>query len=154
MLRSLLTALFLISGSVALADTTIIMTRHGDRDPLGEDLNAKGIARAEALVLAVAEFDISAIYSPDKKRNLDTAAPLAAARNLAVTTVKTFQEEAVMRAVPSGQTVIWIGNTDNLERLFKDLGGEGTAPEFYGDLWILTLHDDGTTTTERRHYGD
>ena len=152
--RFLFPILFLVATTLpALADTVILLTRHGDRDDLAENLNAAGRARAEALVAAVAEFDIAAIFTVSKARNLDTAAPLAANRSLPVVTLAPYDEARTLRAASPGRAVIWIGNTDNLERLFEDLGGEGTPPEFYGDLWVLTLNADGKTTTERRHYG-
>jgi hypothetical protein len=44
--------------------TTIILTRHADRDPLDTDLNDKGRLRAQALVEAVADMNITAIYGP------------------------------------------------------------------------------------------
>ena len=63
--------------NLALApNSTLIVTRHADRN--GEDLNARGRERARALVEAVKDFDIDLIFSPGIKRNLDTAAPLAA----------------------------------------------------------------------------
>ena len=46
------------------ATTTIILTRHADRDPLATELNDKGRLRAQALVAAVADMNITAIYSP------------------------------------------------------------------------------------------
>ena len=88
-----------------MADTTILLTRHGDRVPTSEDLSAAGRARALALVEAVAEFDIVAVYSPDKKRN------------------------------------------------YAALGGTGDPPEFYGDLYIMTLNDESQPKVEIRHYG-
>ena len=43
-------------GGLSLAPgSTLLVVRHGDRD--GEDLNAKGLQRAEALVDAVAAFE-------------------------------------------------------------------------------------------------
>ena len=58
-------------------ETTLIVLRHTDRQGLEGDLSKKGRARAEALVLALRDFEIDAIYSPGIQRNLDTAAPLS-----------------------------------------------------------------------------
>jgi hypothetical protein len=138
----------------SFADTTILLTRHGDRDPLAEELTDAGRARALALVDAVAEFDIVAIYSPDKKRNLDTAAPLAAKLGLSVTILPEFEATPSLRDDHLGQTVIWIGNTDNLVKIYEQLGGTGAPPEFYGDLYILTLVEGRKPVVEIRHYGE
>ncbi len=138
----------------SIADTIILLTRHGDRVPTSEDLNEAGRARALALVEAVAEFDIVAIYSPDKKRNLDTAAPLAAKLGLGVTILPEFEAVPNLRGDHPDRTVIWIGNTDNLVKIYEGLGGTGAPPEFYGDLYILTLADQGPPKVEILHYGE
>ena len=57
--------------------TTVILIRHADRDEYSDELNAKGRERAMALTDAVSDRDITAIYSPNVERNLDTARPLA-----------------------------------------------------------------------------
>ena len=57
--------------------TTVILTRHGDRDTASNVLNEKGRVRAQALVGEIGEMNITAIYSPDLVRNIDTARPLA-----------------------------------------------------------------------------
>jgi hypothetical protein len=139
--------------SPVLGDTIVLLTRHGDRDTLAEDLNEQGRARALALVDAVAEFDIAAIYAPDKKRNLDTAAPLAAKLGLPVTILPEFEATAPLRDDHPGRAVVWIGNTDNLVKIYEQLGGTGAPPEFYGDLYILTLAEGAPPTIETRHYG-
>jgi len=57
--------------------TTVILLRHADRDESTE-LNARGRERAQTLVGVVSGLGITAIYSPDVARNLDTVRPLAA----------------------------------------------------------------------------
>lgn len=152
-LLAILSFLFL-SSTYSFADTIILLTRHGDRVPTSEDLNEAGRARAIALVDAVAEFDIAGIYAPDKKRNLDTAAPLAAKLGLQVTILPEFEAVPNLKADHPDHAVIWIGNTDNLVKIYQALGGTGAPPEFYGDLYILTLADQGPPKVEIRHYGD
>lgn len=151
--QSITVVLALLAPAPTLADTTVLLTRHGDRDTLAEDLNAKGRARAAALPAAVTEFDIAAIYSPDKGRNLDTAAPLAARLGIPVTKLDPLMAADVLRSAYPDRAVIWIGNTDNLVTIFEALGGTGAPPEFYGDIYVLTLTDAGETAVEIRHYG-
>lgn len=151
-LLAILVPMFM-SATYALADTTILLTRHGDRDTLAEDLNAKGRARAAALPAAVAEFDIAAIYAPDKPRNLDTAAPLAEKLGIPVTVLDPRKAAVILRSAYPDRAVIWIGNTDNLVTIFEALGGTGAPPEFYGDIYVLTLTDSGETAVGIRHYG-
>jgi hypothetical protein len=59
------------------AATTVILTRHGDRDSASNVLNEKGRARAQALVGEICDMNITAIYCPNLVRNIDTARPLA-----------------------------------------------------------------------------
>ena len=140
------------SGPVALApESTLIIVRHGDRD--GENLNAKGIARAEALVGAVAEFDLAGLYSPGIQRNLDTAAPLAKARNLPVTRVPQENPTGPLTHRGAGRTVIWIGNKGNINTIWEDLSLTAPAPLAYGDLAIIRSDAQGRVSVESRRFG-
>lgn len=135
--------------------TTLILTRHGDRDPLAEDLNDKGRLRAKALVVAVADMSITAIYSPDLKRNLDTARPLAEYLDLEINVIspaKNTVANTILTQHP-GEAVIWIGNMNNLKGIYNLLGGEGAPPATYGDLYIMEIRDSGAPTVTKQHYG-
>ena len=138
--------------NLALApNSTLIVTRHADRN--GEDLNARGRERARALVEAVKDFDIDLIFSPGIKRNLDTAAPIAVARGLAVNRLP--QEAPTTGLVQSGagKTLIWIGNKGNIAKIWEDLGLSDPMPIEYGDLHIVRADAQGPVTIERRRYG-
>ncbi len=135
--------------------TTIILTRHGDRDPLAEELNDKGRLRAEALVEAVGDMNITAIYSPDLKRNLDTAQPLANHLGIKVEVLgpnKNQVTTAILTRHP-GEVVIWIGNSGNLKGIYSLLGGEGAPPIKYGDLYIVEVKDSGNPVVTKKRYG-
>lgn len=139
------------SGPVALApDTTLVMVRHADR--IGDDLSDLGRARAQALVPALADVPLDAIYSPGIQRNLDTAAPLSAARNLPVT--RRAGENAAPRLArdSAGRSVIWIGNKGNIIPIWADLGLPGPPPLDYGDLHIVRVDAAGRVQVERRRF--
>jgi hypothetical protein len=135
--------------------TTIILTRHSDRDPLAEDLNDKGRLRAEALVEAVGEMNITAIYSPDLKRNLETAKPLAKHLGIEVQVLGSSKNEVVTTILTRhpGETVIWIGNGGNLKEIYSHLRGEGAPPINYGDLYIVEVKDSGDPVVTKKRYG-
>lgn len=138
--------------NLALAPgSTLIVTRHADRD--GEDLNARGRARAQALVRALDGMALDGIYSPGIRRNLDTAAPLAAARALDVNRVPQEAPTATLVRDGAGGTVIWIGNKGNIATIWDDLSLPEPAPLEYGDLHIIRSDAEGTTSIERRRYG-
>ena len=135
--------------------TTIILTRHSDRDPLAEDLNDKGRLRAEALVEAVGDMDITAIYSPDMKRNLETAKPLAKRLGIEVQVLNPSENHVVTTILTRnpGAVVIWIGNSPNLKGIYSLLGGEGAPPINYGDLYIVEVKDSGDPIVTKKRYG-
>ncbi|MGP6088232.1 histidine phosphatase family protein [Antarctobacter jejuensis] len=137
---------------LALApNSTLIVTRHADRD--GADLNARGRERARALVTAVQEFQVDLIYSPGIQRNLDTAAPLSKARGLAVNRLPQEAPTGGLVRAGAGKTLIWIGNKGNIATIWEDLGLSEPSPLEYGDLHIVRSDAQGRVTIERRRYG-
>ncbi len=138
--------------------TTVILIRHADRD---EDyhLTDKGRARAEALVDAVGDMDITAIFSPDLERNIDTVKPLADHLGIEITLKpKTAMPKAYVIAREmvtehAGNTVLWVGNiSGNLQAIYYRLGGKGRGPLEYGDLYILTVPDEGPTKVVKSRF--
>jgi probable phosphoglycerate mutase len=86
-----------------MADTTfILLIRHGENEYVanhklagrtpGVHLNDRGRAQAEALVKLLEEQPLAAIYSSPLARCVETARPLAAARNLPVIEEPAFLE--------------------------------------------------------------
>lgn len=139
--------------------TTVILLRHADRDASTE-LNAQGRERAQALVGAVSGLGITAIYSPDLSRNLDTVRPLAARLGIDITltprlslfTAKDIATEILSKH--AGGVVVYVGNASgNLQAVYHLLGGVGKAPEEYGDLSILTVPDQGQVKVDQRRFG-
>ena len=138
--------------------TTVILVRHAERTLVTKELTDAGRARAAALPEALTGYDIVAIYSPDLARNVDTVKPLAKARGLDITRLdpKTDIDDINRRLVNDhpGKTVLWVGNTTNLDRIYPDLGGQGSPPIGYGDLYILEVPSDGETRVIKTRFGD
>lgn len=140
--------------------TTVILTRHADRDHDAEVLNARGSERAQALIAAVSEYRVTAIYSPDVRRNLDTVRPLAQHLGIDITltpVVSLFAAEAIAEEIltrHAGGVVVYAGNASgNIQAVYRHLGGTGTAPVEYGDLYVMTVPDQGPATVVRKRYG-
>ncbi len=133
------------------AGTRLIVLRHADR--VGEDLTPEGEARARALVGALEGIPVDAIYSPGIKRNLDTAAPLAAARGLAVERIAAETPAATLMARGAGRSIVWIGNKGNLQSIWDALGAAEPPPLDYGDLYIVEPGRPGPPRVTRRHFG-
>jgi len=140
--------------------TTVILTRHADRDEGADELNAKGRERAKALADAVSDMDVTAIYSPDVERNLATVRPLASRLGIEITRtpkVSVFAASSIVKEIldkHAGRVVVWVGNVSgNLQAMYRLLGGTGAAPIEYGDLHILTIPDTGPVKVVKKRYG-
>ena len=146
--------------SPAGTTTTVILTRHADRDGESDELNPTGVARAQALLDTVKDMGVTAIYSPDAGRNIATVQPLATHLGVEITRtpqVSLFVARSIAREIldkHAGGVVVWVGNVSgNLQAMFHLLGGTGDAPVEYGDLHILTIPDRGPVTVVKRRYG-
>ncbi|GGL52790.1 histidine phosphatase family protein [Wenxinia marina] len=117
---------------------TIIVLRHADRDGWADALTPAERARAAALPEALAGEPISAILIPDRQRNRDTAAALAADRGLTPVVYRGFDLPGALVAAsgPEGAAV-WVGNQRNLAALWAELGAPGLPPATYGQIAIL-----------------
>ncbi|MGR3375502.1 histidine phosphatase family protein [Salipiger abyssi] len=140
-------------GPVRLAaDTTLYVTRHGDRSGADELLNDRGQARALALVAALEGEPLDAIYSPGIQRNLDTAAPLAQARGLAIERRPQEAPTARLASEAAGRAAIWVGNKGNIAEIWEVLGLPEPAPLEYGDLAVVRTDAQGRVSVARRRY--
>lgn len=133
--------------------TTVVLLRHADRTPPLDVLNDKGIERAKALPAAVADLDITVIYSPDKNRNLQTVKPLIAERGTELKIIPISNVAERLLSENPGKTVMWVGNTDNLQTIYGQLGGKDVPPVIYGEIFIMTVGDTGPPKIEKRNFG-
>jgi len=71
--------------------TTIVLLRHGGRDPNVEGTNPpltwRGKKRAAELPAAIGDIGVTAIYCPNLQRNIETAQPLADHLGLKIDTI-------------------------------------------------------------------
>ena len=139
--------------------TTIILIRHAERDNFF-NITDEGRKRAEALVDRVADMGISAIYSPDLSRNVETVKPLAAFLEIEITLIPRINKasiDEIMRIVLTpnkGKVVLLVGNgSGNLRLLHQRLGGQGDGPYQYGQLNIYCIYDDGSVSVARSKFG-
>ena len=139
--------------------TTVLLIRHAERDNFFV-ITAQGRQRAQALVDAVSDMGITAIYSPDLSRNLDTVTPLANHLGIDITltprisksTINEIVNEIIIRH--KGESVLLVGNgAGNLRSLHQRLGGTGEGPYQYGDLFIYIIPDQGPASVKKSRYG-
>ena len=125
--------------------TTLIVLRHADRDTGAEDINAVGLARANALPAALAAYPIDEIRLPDRRRNIQSAAPLALQTGLTPIVTDLADLDRTLWRAARGRTVVWIGNTTNLQALWVGLDAPGEPPLGYGEIAVLTGTSSGPT---------
>ena len=137
--------------------TTVVLIRHAERSMVTGALTSEGHERALALVEALGDARIAAIYSPNLERNVDTVKPLAKHLGVDITLVDEKPDPDAIAGLlltnHSGRVVLWVGNTTNLADIYYRLGGEGKPPNDYGDLFVLTVPERGATTVDRKRFG-
>jgi len=145
--------------SKAGTTTTFILIRHAERDNFFI-LTAQGHKRAKALVDAAKDMGITAIYSPNLERDLDTVKPLANHLGIDITLTPRFSKPIVEKIIPEiltnhmGEVILLVGNgSGNLRALHHQLGGTGDGPYQYGDLFIYTIPDHGPAKITKSRYG-
>jgi len=149
--------------------TTVFVVRHAERaaEPAADPgLTPAGQARAEALPRAVRGAGrVTAIYSTQYRRTQATAAPLAAALGIAVTTrpasaanSATYAQELAREILSrhAGETVVVVGHSNTVPAIVAALSG-GPAPALteadYGDLFHVTIPRTGPARVERKLFG-
>jgi phosphohistidine phosphatase SixA len=148
--------------------TTVVLLRHGGRDPDAEGsdppLTRRGRKRAAELPAAIGDLGVTAIYCPNLKRNIQTAQPLADHLGLKITTIsirRLFNPEKLARELldefinkHADGVVVWIGNLGNLAEMYKLVDGTGDSPTTYGLICIVTISDIGPPRIKKITYGE
>jgi len=131
--------------STATAQSTIFIVRHAEKadatkDP---DLSEVGRARAEALVKTLRDANITAIYATEFKRTQQTAAPLAKALGITVTTLPAKDNAALIAKLrASTGNALVVGHGDTIPDLIKALGMSdpiNVAENDYDNLFAVVL---------------
>ena len=111
--------------SSSFSQSTVFIVRHAEKanDSKDAELSETGRARAETLANMLRDSKISAIYTTEFKRTQQTAAPLAKALGLTVTTLPAENQAALvakLRASTGNSLVVGHGNT--IPDIIKALG--------------------------------
>lgn len=128
-------------------DSQLIVYRHADRS--GELLSGQGHRRAAAFATALDGVPVDAIHALKLERNLQTAAPLAAARGLRVQTLTPVRLAEKLARSARGRSVVWIGNMNNLRAIWAGLALPDAPPLDYGALVILSTDAAGELHSTR-----
>jgi phosphohistidine phosphatase SixA len=152
-MRSLLTAVVLLASVEICAGQTVFVVRHAERADAGTggatmmatdpDLSEAGRARAESLAVALKDAGITAIFSTEYKRSLQTAAPLAKALGVTVETVSSKDPASLVAKVKAVKgSALVIGHSNTVPDVIKRLGVDTPlklGETDYDNLFIVTL---------------
>jgi broad specificity phosphatase PhoE len=131
--------------SSSFSQSTVFIVRHAEKTDNSKDaeLSEAGRARAEALANMLKDSKISAIYTTEFKRTEQTAAPVAKALGLTVTTLPSENQAALvakLRTSTANSLVVGHGNT--IPDVIKALGipePVNIPDSDYDNLFVVVL---------------
>lgn len=146
------------------APTVVYLIRHAEKSPAGPPddprnphLNSEGVKRAGDLVRLLGEAGVTAVFSTDYKRTIETVDPLAKHLDLEVQIYDPDELAGFAETLKSrpGRHLV-SGHSNTTPVLVELLGGEPGPPidetHEYDRLYILMI-DGEETTTLRLRYG-
>lgn len=124
--------------------TTVLLVRHGERNPGVDALNPSGLVRAGVLAHVVDKAELDAIIRSDTTRTTEMAAPAATAEGLTPielpeNDIDAFVDE--IRVNHRGENVLVVAHSHTLPDIISGLGGPTVAfdGDEYDNLFVLTL---------------
>jgi broad specificity phosphatase PhoE len=106
--------------------TTVLLSRHGERQGTADALSAAGAARAEVLAHVLEKSGISAIYTSQANRTQLTAAPAASLLGIAPTVVNSSDVAGLVSAIRTNhgaQKVLVVGHSNTVPLIIAEFGG-------------------------------
>jgi broad specificity phosphatase PhoE len=121
--------------ATAAAQSVVFAVRHAERaDASGTppnmtasdpDLSAAGHARAKSLAAMLKDAKITAIFTSEFKRTLQTAEPLAKEINVKIEQVSSKDSAALLKRVRAAKgNVLVVGHSNTVPELLKSLGAQ------------------------------
>ena len=144
----------------AYCQVTVIFTRHAEKGatpPKDPPLTEAGKQRAEALASMLADSGVQAIYTSERQRTQQTAAPLAARVHVTPTVLPAQDTAALVKAIRARQSrvVVVVGHSNTVPDIISALGGPKVeiSDSQYDNLFVLTVGPSQSSLL-RLHYGD
>ena len=143
--------------------TTFILVRHAETTGIGSDpdLSVEGLARAAALTTALESLDLSAVFSTDLQRTLQTAEVVANDQSLPVETYEPFVLDPLVDDVLENHhqgSVLVVGHSNTTPSLLNLLVGAETydliPEEDYNNLFVVSVFEKGRAEVTHLKYGE
>jgi phosphohistidine phosphatase SixA len=149
------------------AEVTVYVIRHAEKQvgaasmtgAEGKDddppLSPAGQMRAMGLVEDIPVRELDAIYVTKTKRSYDTASAVIALNGLEPIYYPPRDVEGLIARIRKrhGELVLVVGHSNTIPALLQGLGVQEpieVAEDQYGDLWVVTVAESGTTLETRR----
>ena len=142
--------------------TTFILVRHAETSGAGANpgLSVAGQARAETLKNMLAPLTLSAVYSTNYNRTMQTAQPVATAKGLPILQYDPTDPEALIDPAlvnfPKGIVLI-VGHSNTTPEFINAMTGTQDAPFIaeadYDNLFIVQVNERGDATLLQLKYG-
>jgi broad specificity phosphatase PhoE len=140
---------------------TIILVRHGERiTPNGDvALGEKGRERAKALAYMLKDTRLNAIYTSQMIRTIQTAEPLAEARQLKPEIIPVEKVDTLvdkLRQLKPGENALVVNHSGTMPSIVEKLGGEkvaGIGEDEFDRMLIVTLPASGPASVVTVRYG-
>ena len=152
---------FGVHGSIALAQSTIFVTRHADRYGTEPDpaLTPKGEEQARSLAQLLSDANVKHIFTTELMRTQETAAPLAHQIHVVPDVVPQdhFEEliQEIRRSMRADESILVVGHRATVPRIVHALTGRDIPPlgsGEYGRLIAITVMPNGSTSVITLRY--
>ena len=129
------------------AQRTIVVVRHADKIDDSHDavLSPTGEAQAKRLADVLKDLGISAIYTTQFKRTIQTATPLANSLNIKLLSYEQTDVDGVVKEIQQKhpkEIVMVVGHRSTVPKVLKQFGASepvALGSSEYDSLFILTL---------------
>jgi broad specificity phosphatase PhoE len=142
------------------AQEAIYVVRHAERadESADAELSSEGVRRSNALSALLAMAGVSRIFTSERKRTIQTAAPLARALHIESAIVNASDEDALIQRVrgsrPSDRVLI-VGHSNTVPSIIRRLGAKEriTIPDGeFDNLFIVVPQKGGVPILLRLKY--
>ena len=146
--------------SVSYAQRAVLLVRHADRLDDSEDspLSAAGKERAQRLAALLKDVGITAIYTSQFQRTMQTVEPLARALKISPVSLPTADQEGLIKRIRAEHrqgVVLIVGHQMSVPALLKLLGHTEVitlAATEYDNLFTVVPTGGGRPTVLRLRY--
>lgn len=133
--------------------TTVVIVRHAER--ANGTLTADGEKRAETLARLLSDTGVSAIFSTNYTRTIETANNTAELLGIPIQFYTSIQEVVdLINSQYAGKVVLVVGHSNTVSQTAEALG-VSSAPEIngeYDNLFIVTISPDGVASLTHLKY--